>query len=266
MRAGVSTACLYPSLLEDSFKLLAEHNVKVTEIFVNTDCELRDPYLSQMLDIQKEYNIDVVSIHPYTCSLEPMMFFTNYPRRIDDMLDYYKNFFEYMKKFGAKYFIFHGNKSSINSFNDEVYFERFAYMQETAYKYGVTVLHENVFRETSGDLAFYKRMADFIGDKAQFTLDTKQAHRMNSDPIEFVRTLGSHIKHVHFSDFGKDGDCLKFGLGEYDNFMLFNELKKVGYNGDIILELYRHNFNNEIDLTENYDSLKNYLFENNFNQ
>ena len=70
--------------------------------------------------MQKEYGIDVVSVHPFTCGIEPMMLFTAYERRVTDMLDYFKRFFEYMNDFGAKYFVLHGNKNQ-NFCEDEMF-------------------------------------------------------------------------------------------------------------------------------------------------
>ena len=41
MQAGVSTACLYPELLEESIYRLAVNGVENIEIFVNTSSELK---------------------------------------------------------------------------------------------------------------------------------------------------------------------------------------------------------------------------------
>ena len=260
MKAGLSTACFYPTEIEKAFRQIAENGVKTAEIFVNSHCELSDPYRGEMLEIQREYGIDVTSVHPFTCGIEPMMFFTKYERRVTDMLDYYKNFFEYMNLFGAKYFILHGNKPE-NYCPDEIYFERFMKLQNTAKKFGLTVLQENVSRCTGKSLDFLKKMKDTLGDSAAFVLDTKQAHRSGNDPAEMVRTLGSSIKHVHFSDFGKNGDCLKFGFGEYDNLALFTELKKRGFDGSAVIELYEGGFESVSDLADNYRELEKFLAE-----
>ena len=263
MKAGLSTACLYPMEIEKAFRQLAENDVKTAEIFVNSHCELSDPYRGEMLAVQKEYGVDVVSVHPYTCGIEPMMLFTAYERRVADMLDYYKRFFEYMNFFGARYFILHGNKPQ-NPFPDEKYFERYLKLQDTAEQFGVCAVQENVSRCTSKSLEFLVAMKNALGDRAAFVLDTKQAHRSGTTPLDMVRALGKNIKHVHFSDFGAAGDCLKFGFGEYDNFALFTELKKSGYAGNIIIELYRGSHNGAADLAENCMSLNNFLAENNF--
>lgn len=261
MKAGISTACFYPMEIEKAFRQVAENEIKTVEIFVNSHCELSDPYRGEMLAIQHEYEIDVVSVHPFTCGIEPMMLFTKYERRVSDMLDYYKKFFEYMNLFGAEFFILHGNKPE-NYCPDEVYFERFIKLQNTAKEFGVTVLQENVSRCTGKSLDFLKKMKDTLGDSASFVLDTKQAHRSGNDPIEMVRTLGGNIKHVHYSDFGKNGDCLKFGFGEYEDLTLFTELKKCGFDGSAVIELYKDGFESVEDLAENCRELEKFLQEN----
>lgn len=262
MKAGLSTACMYPAEVEKAFRQLAESGMKTAEIFVNSHCELSDPYLGEMLAVQKEYGVDVVSVHPYTCGIEPMMLFTAYERRVVDMLDYYKCFFEYMNLFGAKFFVLHGNKNQ-NPFPDEKYFERYLRLQETAAEFGVCAVQENVSRCTSGSLDFLVKMKEALGDKAAFVLDTKQAHRSGTTPLDMVRALGSSIKHVHFSDFGAAGDCLKFGFGEYDNLTLFSELKRYGYEGSIIIELYLNSHDGAADLAENCRALNDFLIKNN---
>lgn len=263
MKAGLSTACLYPMKVEKAFRQLAENGVKTAEIFVNSHCELSDPYRAEMLAVQKEYGIEVVSVHPFTCGIEPMMLFTDYERRVTDMLDYYKRFFDYMNLFGAKFFILHGNKNQ-NPFPDEKYFERYLRLQETAAKFNVCAVQENVSRCTSGSLEFLVKMKNALGDNAAFVLDTKQAHRAGNDPIEMVRALGENIKHVHFSDYGTAGDCLKLGLGEYDNHSLFSELKSRGFDGNVIIELYKGSYENIEDLAENCRQLDKLLAENGF--
>jgi len=263
MKAGMSTACMYPTELEKEFRFIAENGVKNVEIFVNSHCELSDPYRGEMLAVQRDYGISVASVHPYTSGIEPMMLFTAYERRVDDMLDYYKRFFEYMNMFGAKFFILHGNKNQ-NLCTDELYFERYLRLRDAGDKFDITVVQENVSRCTGGSLDFLMKMKGALGDRAAFVLDTKQALRAGNDPIEMVRALGENIKHVHFSDSGKAGDCLKFGCGEYDNKTFFTELKRFGFDGSVMLELYRNGYESESELPENYRHLDSYLTENGF--
>ena len=76
-----------------------------------------------------------------------------------------------------------------------------------------------------------------------------------------VKTLKSSIIHVHYSDFGQNGDCLPFGEGEYDNNALFDELDKNSYTGSIIIELYINGYNNIESLIDNYCLIKETLEE-----
>lgn len=110
MKSGVSTACLYPELLEDAVFALASRSVERAEIFINTHCETEPDFVKKLKSITDEYGMQIDSVHPYTCGIEPMMFFTDYERRFSDIVDYYKEYFEIMNLFEAKYFVFHGNK------------------------------------------------------------------------------------------------------------------------------------------------------------
>ena len=116
--------------LEDALYKLAVNNIDCVEIFINTHSEMEKSFVDKIKSILQEYDMTVSSIHPYTCGIEPMMFFTQYERRFFDILDYYKKYFELMNILGAKTFIFHGNKLQ-NSFPDNQYFERYLRLYET---------------------------------------------------------------------------------------------------------------------------------------
>jgi sugar phosphate isomerase/epimerase len=260
--AGISTASLYPYVLEDAFRLLAENGVLYTEIFVNTECEMDSVYLDRIKAVTTEYNISVVSVHPFTCGLEPMMLFSEYERRTPDFLQFYSRYFEYMNAVGAKYLILHGNKPP-SKIPESLEFDRFAILADRAAEYGVTVLQENVSRCLSRDLDRLLRMKDYLGDKAAFVLDVKQARRSGYAPVELVRALGSSIKHIHYSDAGKRGDCLFFGDGDEDKGEFFREAEKAGIKAAVLLETYRDKEDPDYDkkLIENYKILDEFLLK-----
>jgi sugar phosphate isomerase/epimerase len=259
MKAGVSTASLYPDLQEDCLFALASRGVKYLEVFLNTHSEFYSPYLDRIMEIKREYDIVVTSVHPYTCGMETMMLFTPYVRRIDDFLEYQKLYFDYMNKLGAKYFILHGGKLPDRLPETEI-FDRFGLLQDLAESFGVTVLQENVVRCSSRDLSRLVRMKEYLGDKAAFVLDVKQAKRSGYDPVEHVQALGDSIKHIHYSDSGKKGDCLLFGEGDYDNETFFDALYNVGYSGAVLLELYREETPDFADrLAENSKLLQSFF-------
>ncbi len=255
MRVGVSTACLYPDLLEDSLLKLMVSGVNHVEIFANTDSEVEKKFVFGMADTLKRYNATCKSLHPYTCAMEPMMFFSGYKRRVDDVLEYYKRYFEAMNILGAEVFVFHGNKAVLQT-PDELYFEVFSRLVGVGKEFGVTVAQENVSRCQSSTLKFQKAMCKALGEDAKFVLDTKQAIRSDENPFETVRELGRHIVHVHLSDYGKKGDCLPIGDGEFDIKRFLTLLENVGYDGSVMLELYRHNFIDVKELADDFNILK----------
>ncbi len=254
MKAGVSTACLYPSLLEDSLSDLVQNGIKNTEIFVNTHCELRQAFVNMLKNILTEGNSVCTSLHPYTCPIEPMMLFSTYKRRLNDALDYCKYYFEAMNMLGADIFVLHGNKNAV-AVDESLYFDRFAILSEAAEKFGITVAQENVARCQSRSLKFLKNMADYLGDRAKFILDVKQTIRSDEDPFTVVRTLGNRIIHVHISDNDKDNDCMLLGKGSFEIKNFISLLRSEGFDGSVMLELYRSNFSDISELVKSYDYL-----------
>ncbi len=255
MKAGVSTACLYPALLEDSLSDLVKNGIRNTEIFVNTHCELKPQFINMLKNILTAENSVCTALHPYTCPIEPMMLFSTYERRINDALDYCKYYFEAMNMLGAKVFVLHGNKSTI-AVEDSLYFERFVILSEAAEKFGITVAQENVARCQSRSLSFLKKMSDSLGDRAKFVFDVKQAIRSDEDPFTVARTLGNKIIHVHISDSNTENDCMLLGKGGFDIKALLSLLGSEGFDGSVMLELYRSNFSDISELVESYNYLK----------
>lgn len=253
--AGISTACMYPMLTEDALRTVCGLDVDGVEIFVNSDCELEEAFVKDMRKTLDDTNTKCLSLHPYTCGIEPMMFFTYYERRYRDMLEYHKKYFNTMNILGAKVFVLHGNKPQ-NKFDDQTYFERYEGLYDLGKSFGITVTHENVERCTAGDLDFLIKMKKALGDKACFTLDVKQAVRKGISPYDFVKALGSNIKHVHLSDHNETSDCTLVGKGNLDFDKFYGKLKKVGFDGSIVLELYRNGFDKPEDLGENYQFIR----------
>ena len=59
----------------------------------------------------QRFDIYCPSVHPFTCEIEPLMFFSEYERRMNDILEYYKLYFQFMNIVGAEIFVFHGGKA-----------------------------------------------------------------------------------------------------------------------------------------------------------
>ena len=257
LRAGVSTACLYPRVVEEALYDLALSGVSHVEILINSRSELRGSFVDTLARLLQRFDMTCASLHPYTCEIEPNMLFSNYARRVDDYLEYCRYYFTAMQQLGAKVFVLHGNKVPAASVNKDMYFTRFRRLAELGESYGVQVAQENVARCTSASLPFLLEMRDALGKQARFVLDIKQAVRSGEDPFAMLRGLNSHIVHVHISDHGEYGDCLPLGKGRFRFDAFLKELAAVSPDCSVILELYRSGFSDVAELAANYTLLRN---------
>jgi sugar phosphate isomerase/epimerase len=255
VKIGVSTACLYPKLLEDALYDLAIHGISNVEIFINSESELRKFFLAGLADTMKRFDMNCVSMHPYTCEMEPMMLFSNYKRRADDMLEYYKKYFEAMNYLGAKIFVFHGNKLH-SSPDAEFYCERYSRLVNLGKNFGITVAQENVSRCDSASLGFLKRVKNLMGSDFKLLLDIKQAVRSRENPFDYLQSMGEDIVLVHMSDNGPLGDCLRIGQGTFQVNRFLKILESKSPDSAVILELYRSNFKSTSDLATSCSMLE----------
>lgn len=257
LHAGVSTACLYPRVVEEALYDLALAGVSHVEIFINTHAELRRGFVDALAQLLKRFDMTCRSLHPYTCEMEPMMLFSNYPRRVEDYLEYCRYYFTAMQQLGATVFVLHGSKTPGTTINTELYFERYRRLAELGKSYGIVVAQENVARCTSASLAFLQKMKEALGKDVCFVLDVKQAVRARENPLFMLRALGERVIHVHISDHGEYGDCLPIGKGHFRVNTFLEELAKCSPDCSVILELYRSGFSNVQELASNYTLLQN---------
>lgn len=255
LKAGVSTACLYPMPTEEALYDLALGGVQHVEIFINTHSELRRSFIMSLAEIMHRFDVTCRSLHPFTCEMEPMMFFSAYERRIQDMLDYYRHYFAAMQALGAEIFVVHGNKLPASAENISLYLERFSLLVRLGKEFGVTVAQENVARCTSRSLEFLKTMKQQMGKDARFVLDIKQAVRSKENPMSILHALGENVAHVHISDNGAFGDCLPVGSGSFPVKKFLHTLAEISPDCSVILELYRSGFRSTADLVQNYQVL-----------
>lgn len=254
MLAGISTACLYPKPLEESLYDLAVNGVSCVEIFINTHSELTKGFAHGAANLLKRFDVNCVSVHPFTCEMEQIMFFSDYERRVEDILDYYKFYFRFMNIVGADVFVFHGGKAVRNK---EMYCERYSRLFRLGKEFGVTVAIENVSRCQSGSSIYLRDLSAMLGNECAFVLDTKQAVRAGENPYRFIELLGGKIVHAHVSDSGELGDCLPVGKGRFDFNRFYERLWKANPGCTSVLELYRSGFGGISELISSYNILSN---------
>lgn len=244
----MSTSCYYPLATEESLKKIAVQGTGTCEIFFNSFSELEKPLLDELCHIKDEYGIRVPSVHPFFSFAEPYLLFSEYERRFWDTVELYKKYFEAANTLGAKILVLHGGKES-NSVHEELYFERFAKLLEVGKKFGVTTVQENVVHYRSQSPDFLQRMKKYIGEDFRIVLDIKQAARAGYSPFEFINILKNTIAHIHISDLNSRYDCIPPGEGAFDFVRLLGEMNLLGYAGDYIIELYRHSFKSDSQIS-----------------
>lgn len=259
MKIGISSSCLYPMYTEESFRLIAQNGVEVSEIFFNANGELQPPFIKQLSEIKDEYGIALSSIHPTMSLAESFTLFSNYDRRFYEGLDMYKRYGEIAAELGAKYVIMHGGKPN-GTMDNHGYFDRFAKVSAVVRQNGATLLQENVVNFRAGDIDALRDMSEYLGDEVNFCLDVKQSIRGGYSPYDVLTLLGGKIKHLHLSDSNREHDCMLPLDGNFDFKNFLNRAVECGYKGDAVIEVYRVAFNEPQELFDSHKKLLKEIF------
>lgn len=257
MKAGVSTACLYPKQMEQALEEYGQLGINKVELFFNTPSELKENSLVRLKNILRSYNMEAASIHPFTSEMEPFFFFSDYTGRLKDGIDLYRRYFEAAAFLGAKVLVFHGDYRQ-NTYPWEKGFSHVEALWEAGQQYGVEVMQENVARCKSGSLNYLLAMQNAL-PQMRFVLDCKQALRAGHRAEEFMEKLGNKIGHFHISDNKQGEDCLPIGWGNTNWEEFFDNLKRQEFNGFLVLELYFHNFQQVIHLKEGFEQMNKWI-------
>lgn len=256
MTSGISTATLYPLETEKAVKTLGELGIKNIEIFVNDTSETDGKIRDDVISFVRQYDMNVLSVHPFLSPLETLFLFSDYPRRVNTILDLYRKYFEMAQAVGAHIFVLHGARKDARC-DQATYVERFVLLNRIAAEYGITVAQENVHYCKSGSIDFLKMLKRECG--AKFVLDIKQAVRAGYDPLDIVDAVGEDIIHVHVSDNREGADCVPVGQGTYDIRGLVRALREKGFDGAMLLELYNSGYSELSELTRSVKLLENVI-------
>jgi sugar phosphate isomerase/epimerase len=254
MLPGISTACLYPLETEKALRLLAEQGVAATEVFINTASELERPYTRELKRIAEAGGVKILSVHPFTSGIEPILFFSQYERRFQDGRELYKRYYEAAAELGAGIFVFHGGLSEF-SIEPERFMDRLRILMRDAEREEVRLCHENVTRNIGRDPAFFVELAAAVPE-AGFVFDVKQAIRSGHDGIGFAKAMGERIAHVHLRDHDDTNDCLPPGKGGFDLAGFLAYLRGLHYKGGVLIELYRQGYDDYEELFKSYRYLE----------
>lgn len=107
---------------------------------------------------------------------------------------------------------------------------------EMAARFGVCLGYENGGeKDVSEILAAIEGGNEWIGAN----IDTGNMAARGGDPVAAIRALGDRILHVHFKDVSAVGahDCVAIGAGIVDVEGVIRELKAIGYDGWLSIEV-----------------------------
>ena len=233
---------------------IAAHNIPLTEVFFNANCELLPDFISKLNDIRHSSGIEIGSIHPTMSLAESFMLFSNYDRRFYEGLEIFKRYGEIAASLGARYVILHGGKPN-GTMDNHGYFEKFYTVSQAVADGGATLLQENVVNFRAGSLEALCDMSDYLGDNVNFCLDVKQSIRGGYSPYEVLKKLGKKIKHLHISDSNTQNDCMLPTRGEFDFKGFLKSAVDCGYTGNAVVEVYSSAYSQSQELFDSYNEL-----------
>lgn len=262
MRVGVSTASFYPKVnTEETLDIMKNLGFDLCEVFLETESEFSKEYVKNLGEKAKKLGIKVYSVHAFSSTFEPFLF-DAYSRRKKDMENKFIEICNAANILGAKYYTFHGIKGIPSSINLIEVVKQLDNLCEIAESYNVNISLENVSRCKGSSIEFLEYIKKNMSKNIYYTLDLKQARRINKNPLEYLKIYGENIKNVHINDGNKDSPCLLPGQGSDNLIEIIKEVQKINNNIPYIIEVYGDNYKefNEIKESKKYiESLEGWL-------
>ncbi len=256
MQIGISTASLFGRYYtEDAVKKLNQLKVDTTEIFLESYSEYSKKFGKKLKKMKGDLHVH--SIHTLTTQFEPQLYSLNDRARAESF-DLLRGTVSAGKEVGAKYYTFHGvariKKTPITIDFDRVGRITQQIVDECS-ENKMSLAYENVHWAYYNYLGFFtelkKRVPELKG-----TLDIKQARQSGIDYKDFLKEMGRDIVTVHLSDIDKDGKMCLPGNGVTDFEELFCRLSDYNFDGALIIEVYKNDFETIEELLQSYNFIK----------
>lgn len=261
MDIGISTASFYPLDPLSSIDIIADLGFKHIEIFINTQSEFTKEYAKKLNEKLSNYGISVTSIHSYTAAFESLMLFSDYNLRTKDFLEAYNKYFEFSNLVGAKYFTFHGDRTPAMSFCEnklERDIKTYNILADLALDNNIFLAQENVAYCKSASTDFLKTLYSNVKN-LRFTLDFKQAYRADIDIFDYINVMQDKLVNIHANDFDSNSSCKLPGTGTLDFSCVLKSLKSIDYNGNLLIEVYKTDYENISQIKASKNFLNNAL-------
>lgn len=265
MRTGVSTASLFlRENNEDALPLLEKLGVKTAEVFLTSFSEYGYPFADLLKERKGELFIN--SVHDLNTGFEPQLF-NAHPRVRADAFGWLEKVLESANALGAPYYTFHGTARMKraarlpNADNFPRMIDGFARILDVCRVHGVTLCLENVEWSTYNRPSVFATLAKELPE-LRGVLDIKQARISGYPYQEYLTEMGNRLAYAHVSDIDDHGKICLPGKGSFDFDTLVKQLKDVGFDGALIVEVYTDNYGDPAELKASCDYLDEILYKN----
>ena len=266
MRTGVSTASLFLRRNnEEALPILRALGVPLAEVFLTSFREYDEEF--GKLVASTNDGVEIYSAHVLNTQFEPQLF-AAHPRVKEDAYYWLDRALAAMRAMGAKRYTFHGTarvKRASRSGEQDNFINMikgFEELTERAARYGIQVCLENVEWSTYNRPGVFEKVAAAIPTLGG-VLDIKQA-RISTFPYEsYLKEMGARLTHVHISDINGNGKLCMPGKGVFDFPLLIDRLQDVGFDGALIVEVYKEDFEKESELKTACEFIDEILYKKN---
>jgi len=261
---GMSTACFFGKrYTEQSIDIMGRMGIKYIEVFLSGASEYRETFIRDLKKRISDNGIEVYSVHALSLQFEPQLF-SRHERQKNDAMDVFKRVLHAGATLGARVYVFHGPadiKKARTLIIDYARAGKFVTeIAEIAKRYGLKFSYENVHWCWYGQPGFAGNLAPYVKtDNVYYTLDIKQAAQSGFRPEMYVEDMKERLVNVHLCDYIHDPDRgivpkLPF-KGEFDFGRLKHALRRIGYEGAMMLEVYGDDYPTYEALAENYEKV-----------
>lgn len=264
MVTGISTASMFgKGLLEENLKQIGQRGVRHAEVFLNTFSEYSEAYVRILAGIAGDYGIAIHSVHPHGVQFEPQMFY-GYERTANDAFGMFERVLAAGQALGAQTYVFHGGMFYKPATHHRHNFARIGSTidkaADLAARYGLALAYENVHWCWFSSPEFGEKLLEHVhSDNLAFTLDIKQAAQSGVSALKYLPVMAGRLRNVHICDFTHTENgvktCLPF-RGEMDFAALRQGLLGIGYEGPVMLEVYRQDYESETELFSCYQDVE----------
>lgn len=247
MEVGISTACFYPSPVEENLDRLAGLGADCAEIFFNTFSEMRPPFTEVLRGRLAQSRVRLVSVHPFTSLMEGILLFSAYERRTEEGMALYRDFFRNARALGASYLTLHGERhigKADSTAETERKLAAYRRLCDIAEEEGMVVAQENVVWCRSSDPSYLKLLVENV-PKLRYTFDVKQARRAGRSWEDYLPVVGNRLVNIHINDYDGERSCLLPGEGKMEYRPFFEYLRSIGYDAQVLVEVYASDFSED---------------------